>query len=136
MGLLDKVKDTLFESDPTDIKIGGPGSIPQELLNIEVPNVSVNIDTKNVLAIEDIYENANLSDKEKSVYKVEEIKNSLGSLPKDSMKAATLGMMTVVKLTAEEVQVDAANRTEALLQALTQYSNETARIKSDMEIAS
>jgi hypothetical protein len=111
MGLLDKVKDTLFESDPTDIKIGGPGSIPQELLNIEVPNVSVNIDTKNVLAIEDIYENANLSDKEKSVYKVEEIKNSLGSLPKDSMKAATLGMMTVVKLTAEEVQVDAANRT-------------------------
>jgi hypothetical protein len=27
------------------------------------------------------------------------------------MKAATLGMMTVVKLTAEEVQVDAANRT-------------------------
>ena len=133
MGLMNKIKGSIFEEDPNTVIVEVPGSIPQELLNVQVSNISVSVDTTNVLEIDGIYANAALADKEKSIYKVEEIKNTLGTLPKDAMKAATLGMMGVVKLTAEEVQADATNRTEILLESLTQYSAETAKIKSEAE---
>ena len=133
MGLMDKIKSTLIVEDTSNISVGPAGRVSiTESIPDYVP--SLEVDTSNVLSIDTIYASAGLSNTEKSVYKVEEIKNTLGSLPKEAMKAATLGMMGVVKLTTEEVQADTESRSEVLAQALTQFTQKTAEIKSDMEI--
>lgn len=128
MGLLDKVKSALIVEEGGTVPVREAVTYQASTLDISVP-----VDTANVLNVDTIYESMDLTDKEKSVYKVEEIKNSLGTLAKEAAKAATVGMMGVIKLTAEEVQADAASRTEVLIDALTQFSAETSNIKNELQ---
>lgn len=130
MGFFQGIKDALVTEN---VVLGGPGSIPTQILNYEPKVVipSIEIKTENVITIDEIYDAAGILDKEKSIYKVEEIKNALpDNLPRDSKKNSAIAMMAITKLTGEEAIVDADNRSDILIEALTQFTEETNRIKT------
>lgn len=131
MGLFDKMKDVMFEDggdktpqmkDP----IVATGAMKYGNVVVDAPDFNVTVDTSSVLSADDVFAAAGLSDKEKSIYKVNEIKATLPTtLPKEQLKATTIAMMGVAKLTVEEVNADADKRTEALLQGLEQFTQDT-----------
>lgn len=135
MGLMDKVKGVMFDDGgdkfPRMSETTGNIGTSYGRVVIDAPDVNVSVDTSLVLSANDVFAAAGLSDKEKSIYKVNEIKGTLPTtLPKEQLKTTTIAMMGVAKLTVEEVSADADKRTEALLQGLEQFTLETKHIVS------
>lgn len=91
-----------------------------EDLNIE------NSQLEGLSSVEDIYTIANMTDKSKSIYKVEEIKNILpNTLSNAAKKESVLGMLQVSNITIDDVQEDSNLRKSALNTVKDKFTQET-----------
>ena len=69
--------------------------------------------------ISDIYNQNNLADLSKSIFKIEELINSLPKeMPNETKKTTVLSMLSIFGLTAEEVMCDGNERCSAIKSAL------------------
>ena len=91
----------------------------------------VDVNTSNVTQenlITDIYNQNELSDLSKSIFKIEELINSLPKeMPNETKKATVLSMLSIFGLTLEEVICDGNQRclvVESALYAITDVNNE------------
>lgn len=85
----------------------------EEDIDVNVENV-----TQDNL-ISDIYNQNNLSDLSKSIFKIEELINSLPKeMPNETKKTTVLSMLSIFGLTAEEVMCDGNERCSAIKSAL------------------
>lgn len=147
MGIFDKVKDALIETERSDNDIlnnDGLSSINGEkvvsnfyrngdgsktpIFETTQETVVAEIDNSDLISIDDIYAENGLSNKDKSIYKVNEIKTALPDMPTDSKKASVIGMLTVSKIGISEIEDDAKERTDVIIAALNNFTSETQRI--------
>lgn len=88
----------------------------------------VDVNVENVTQdnlISDIYNQNNLSDLSKSIFKIEELINSLPKeMPNETKKTTVLSMLSIFGLTAEEVVRDGYDRCSAIDAALTAIASE------------
>ena len=91
-------------------------------------DVDVDASTDNVTQenlINDIYNQNGLSDLSKSIFKIEELINSLPKeMPNETKKTTVLSMLSIFGLTAEEVQCDGHERCSMIASALSNITNE------------
>lgn len=97
----------------------GESNIEEEIQSMEyeeIENLNIeNSQLEGLSSVEDIYTIANMADKSKSIYKVEEIRNILpNTLSNAAKKESVLGMLQVSNITIEDVQEDANLRKNAL----------------------
>lgn len=97
----------------------GESNIEEEIQSMEYEEIEdLNIENsqlEGLSSVEDIYTIANMADKSKSIYKVEEIRNILpNTLSNAAKKESVLGMLQVSNITIEDVQEDANLRKNAL----------------------
>lgn len=147
MGIFDKVKDALIETERSDNDIldnDGLSSINGEkvvsnfyrngdgsktpIFETTQETVAAEMDNSDLISIDDIYAENGLSNKDKSIYKVNEIKTALPDMPTDSKKASVIGMLTVSKIGISEIEDDAKERTDVIIAALDNFTSETQRI--------
>ena len=147
MGIFDKVKDALIETERSDNDIldnDGLSSINGEkvvsnfyrngdgsktpIFETTQETVAAEMDNSDLISIDDIYAENGLSNKDKSIYKVNEIKTALPDMPTDSKKASVIGMLTVSKIEISEIEDDAKERTDVIIAALDNFTSETQRI--------
>lgn len=109
-------------------------SIDQNFLNElkgmqDIPEVNVEMINEELLTIKNIYEQNNVSDLSKSIFKVDEMKSVLpDNLPNDAKKSSVEGTMKLFGLDKEEVVNDANNRTLILKGVGENIANETIKI--------
>lgn len=147
MGIFDKVKDALIETERSDNDIldndslssinggkivsnfyrNGDGS-KTPIFETTQETVAAEMDNSDLISIDDIYAENELSNKDKSIYKVNEIKTALPDMPTDSKKASVIGMLTVSKIGISEIEDDAKERTDVIIAALNNFTSETQRI--------
>lgn len=95
---------------------------------------SSNIDTSTLCEIEEIYNDASLTNFEKSIYKVAEIVNALpDSIATETKKESVKKMLGVTGLTIEEIENDANQRLEVLKNAMNKSNDETAALIEESE---
>ena len=138
MGFLKKL---LVEEIPNEEEMYEVESNYVEEENVEVELDSVNTDT----LITDIYAQNELFDKTKSIFKVEELINSLPKeMVTETKKASVLATLGVFGLTVTDVTLDGENRIDVLSGVLTKIlgdgndtvvSKETEIEKHKKEIA-
>ena len=112
----------------------------EEVISTEIEEeVDANVEgVSNENLISDIYNANSLSDVSKSIFKVEELINSLPKEMATKTKRDTvLAILTSFGLTSEIVAVDGANRVEILRAAFKEmsdaYSEEIARCQEEVE---
>lgn len=92
----------------------------------------LDVNTENVTQdnlVADIYNQNDLSDVSKSIFKIEELINSLPKeMPNETKKTTVLTMLSIFGLTAEEVVVDGTNRVSVIEAALSAISKENADV--------
>lgn len=85
------------------------------------PEPAVEANTAETVAdtlIADIYANNDLSDMSRSIFKAEEVSNSLPStMPTDTKRTAVIGILASFQLTPEELLEDAENRKQIITSA-------------------
>ncbi len=89
------------------------------------------IDTSDLITVDEVYHSNLLDDKEKSIYKVNQIKAALPDMPTDAKKASVLGMLSVSNIAIDEITADSKKRTDALIGSLNNFTNETQTIVDD-----
>lgn len=91
-------------------------------------DVDVDVNTDNVTQenlISDIYNQNDLSDLSKSIFKVEELINSLPKeMPNETKKATVLSILSSFGLTVDEVIADGEDRTLIIKSALSSITDE------------
>ena len=134
-GFLNSIKNALIEEEDVNTINVGPAGRVNVVTPVETYEQLIELDTANVLSIDTIYEPGSVTDKERSIYKVEEIRNILpDSLTKEAKKVSVVGMLSVSKITVEEVCLDADKRTELLLNTLEQFTQETVAIRQQAQL--
>lgn len=95
-------------------------------------DVDVDVNTENVTQenlIADIYNQNDLSDFSKSIFKVEELINSLPKeMPNETKKTTVLSMLSIFGLTLDEVMCDGSERCSVIEVALSVIANENTDI--------
>ena len=118
-----KLKDFLFEKVEDEMSY-------EELYETYVEDVEVN--TENVTQenlVADIYSQNELSDLSKSIFKVEELINSLPKeMPNETKKATVLSMLSIFGLTLDEVIADGQNRCSIINFALSSIEGENVDV--------
>lgn len=99
----------------------------------------VDVNTENVTQenlISDIYIQNDLSDLSKSIFKVEELINSLPKeMPNETKKATVLSILSSFGLTVEEVVADGENRSAIINSALLSITDENNNVINDNNTA-
>lgn len=94
--------------------------------------ISVDVNTENVTQdnlISDIYNQNELSDLSKSIFKVEELINSLPKeMLNETKKATVLSILTSFGLTVDEVIADGEKRSSLVKAALTEITDENNNV--------
>ena len=95
------------------------------------PDVNVEeVSQENLIA--DIYESNDLSNLSKSIFKVEELINSLPKeMPNETKKATVLSILSSFGLTVDEVISDGENRKDIILSALNAIFDENTSVIND-----
>jgi hypothetical protein len=119
MGILDKLglveEEEVIEESPESAEKAVVSDNP----------VIAQASEKDLASVEAIYKTTSLSDRSKSIYKVEELKNALpASLDSQAAKQSVLGVMKVAGLGKDEVLVDSDKRITALVEAKNQMAGE------------
>jgi hypothetical protein len=119
MGILDKLglveEEEVIEESPESAEKAAVSDNP----------VIAQASEKDLASVEAIYKTTSLSDRSKSIYKVEELKNALpSSLDSQAAKQSVLGVMKVAGLGKDEVLVDSDKRITALVEAKNQMAAE------------
>lgn len=110
-------------------------SIPDEELYIDEELEQVDVNTEAVSQdnlINDIYNQNGLSDLSKSIFKVEELVNSLPKeMPNDTKKTTVLSILGSFNLTVDEVVADGCSRKTMLDAALDEIVEENENVILD-----
>ncbi len=126
MGFLDKIGKALVEEIPTE------ETEEYQYDEVTLAEETVDVNTEAVSQdnlIGDIYSQNSLSDLSKSIFKVEELINSLPKeMPNDTKKATVLSILTSFGLTVEEVLADAENRKSIVQSALNVIVNDNENV--------
>ena len=151
MGFLEKAKNLLIETEENEnVTIGGKNyeitpadrevysssvTFERNMDGSKTPifNESAKIDTSDLISIDEVYSANELDNKDKSIYKVNEIKAALPDMPSDAKKASVIGMLTVSKIGISEIEDDSKSRTDAIIGSLDQFTKETENIINDAE---
>lgn len=115
MGFLDKISKALVEevSMETDNYPYDVESVDEDMVEVNTEEVSQD----NLIG--DIYSQNDLADISKSIFKVEEVINSLPKeMPNDTKKVTVLSILSSFGVTVEEVLADSENRAAILNSAL------------------
>lgn len=89
------------------------------------PSVLEDATESELQSVVSVYEKAGLADLNKSIYKVEELKNALpSSLDFQTIKQSVLGVMKVAGLSVEEVLTDSEHRVRVLQEAQAKQSSD------------
>lgn len=92
----------------------------------------VNVNTENVTQenlIVDIYNQNNKADTSRSIFKIEELINSLPKeMPNETKKTTVMSMLSIFGLTIEEVQKDGMERYAMLTSALLDITDENNNV--------
>jgi hypothetical protein len=134
-----KAVGIFVEGDQTERPIDAEALLAQQTAQIESalqekqpepPKVTIDVGT--VINVEDIYQENELADKTKSIFKIQEVKNVLpGNLPTEALKQSVLGVLGVSGLNVEDLLADAETRTTILDAALQKVTDETNVIVSN-----
>lgn len=120
MGLLKKLK-LVEEVDVDQANSGYIGSDVDYEEDVDVNLDEVNTDT----LVSDIYEQNELSDQSKSIFKIEDLMNALPKeMVTETKKNSVLSALGVFGLTSEEVVADGSKRVEILNAALNKITSE------------
>jgi hypothetical protein len=137
MGLLDKFivvekeEPTLSTEDIRRQLAEARGNTYVEPQEVELPE---GVNLADLITIETVYENFGLTDMDKSIFKVEELSKALpDTLTTEVKRAAVLGILPTVKLSVEDLVVDAQKRLDALNATVSGFSTESANIVSEAE---
>lgn len=124
MGLLKKL---FVEEIPNNENVFGTEAVIAE---VEEPVPEVALDEVNTdTLIEDIYAQNELQDKSKSIFKVEELINSLPKeMVTETKKNSVLAILTSFGLTAEDVVLDGENRATILIRVLSKIAEESENV--------
>lgn len=134
MGILDKAKGLFIEKEEDNNLINykiSPADRKAYSLSTDTDTSTVevaDIDTSKLISINDVYNENNLSDKDKSIYRVNEIKAVLPDMPNDAKKASITGMLTVSNIGISEIEDDSKIRTGVLIETLDKFTSETDKI--------
>lgn len=100
--------------------------------------VNIDVNTDNVTQenlITDIYNQNELSDLSKSIFKVEELINSLPKeMPNETKRATVLSILSSFGLTVDEVVDDGENRKAIIASALTSIIDENTNVINDNNV--
>lgn len=122
MGFLKKL---LVEEIPEEIPVYDEELYMEEETVVEVNTDSVSQDN----LVVDIYNQNNLSDLSKSIFKVEELINSLPKeMPSDTKKATVLSILGSFGLTVNEVVADGISRKDMLNAALDEITTDNENV--------
>ena len=114
-----------------EVKSGGVEDIDMSQYTNPVATAQFKVDSSNNLSVEAIYNQAepNLSDMEKSIFKIEEIRKVLpANLPNEAKKQSVLGMMAVTGLKLEDVIYDTDMRESELVGVLEAFTADTKSV--------
>lgn len=129
MGFL---KNLLVEEIPEEVPMMNEDLYMEEEMDVEVNTDSVSQDN----LIGDIYNQNDLSDLSKSIFKVEELINSLPKeMPNETKKATVLSILSSFGLTVDEVIEDGQMRDSVVRAALNAIVDENKEVISDNNIA-
>lgn len=131
MGIFDKLGKALIEEVPSETNETITEETEyheEEPVLVEAELSDVNTDT----LIDDIYLQNNLDDKSKSIFKVEEL---IDTLPKEMVtetkKASVLSTLTVFGLTTDQVLKDADDRLNILVSVYKKINDEAVNINAE-----
>lgn len=130
MGFLKSIGKALVEEVPTENNGTEIGTYSFEEESVEVELESVNTDT----LIDDIYAQNNLYDKSQSIFKVEELINSLPKeMVTETKRSSVLSILGSFGLTATEVTEDGDKRIEMLSGVKEKINSESENEIKDKE---
>ena len=111
-GFLERIGLVEVATDVNDVEpVNDAPECPMEAASVE----SVDVPNEDILTVDGIYEENGMEDFAGTVYKVDEMIQTMPQeMPTATKKVTILGMMNVVGITADEVKADAANRTALL----------------------
>jgi hypothetical protein len=99
------------------------------------PQVKVEIDESSlegIITINEIYEQSNLNDLSKSIFRVKSFSEALpDTLTTEAKRQSVLGILAASDLNVEELKEDAYLRIEAINSVMEQFSNSTDNIIED-----
>lgn len=131
MGFLSSIRNAFVEEVPnenSDTEMEEMVDSSGEMNNIDAGIDEVNTDT----LIDDIYAQNDLYDKSQSIFKVEELINSLPKeMVTETKRASVLSILGSFGLTATEVQGDGEKRTKVLISVKDQINLEAKDTVSD-----
>lgn len=131
MGLFDKLFEHVADENETDVDFGGVFSEP----DISVPEVELETVNRDTL-ISDIYNSNGLSDMANSIFKVEELIDSLPKeMPTITKQSSALKILSSFGLTAEGVSSDGEGRIQILTAAREKINRDGENLISDRETA-
>ena len=131
MGLLKKLK-LVEEVDDIPASSGYIGSDVDYKEDVDVNLDEVNTDT----LVSDIYEQNELFDQSKSIFKIEDLMNALPKeMVTETKKNSVLSALGVFGLTSEEVVADGSKRVEILNAALNKITSEKDAAITDYQDA-
>ena len=117
------LKDFFFEKVEEEPVVSYDDYDVYEEVDVNVENVT----QENLIS--DIYNQNNLSDLSKSIFKIEELINSLPKeMPNETKKATVLSMLSIFGLTLDEVIADGQNRCSIINFALSSIEGENVDV--------
>lgn len=118
MGLVERVQPNIIETGVIDDAYYPDGEL-EEQPEIETENLTEDN------FVSDVYNNNDLSDLSKSIFKVEEISMNLpDTMPKETKQVSVIGILASFQLTPENVKIDAEKRVAILNAALGKITDE------------
>lgn len=114
--------------------------IDEQVSQVQIPQVDIGFsEDENFLTVEEVYEKVDLSDLDKSIFKVEEFGKHLpDDLPSEVKRQSVIGILTASGLRLEELFEDAERRINALkaVSAATSEKSATDISEKEQETAS
>ena len=124
-------KDFFVEKVPREPMYESEQDYSEENSSIPVELDEVNVDT----LLDDIYIQNELSDKTKSIFKIEELINSLPKeMVTDTKRTSVLATLGVFGLTVTDVTLDGAHRIEVLKNVLSKILEDGNNVVSDKKL--
>lgn len=111
-GFLERIGLVEVATDVNDVEpVDDTPEDSMEISSVEL----VDVPNEDILSVDSIYAENGMEDCTGTVYKVDEMIQTMPQeMPTATKKVTILGMMNVVGITADEVKADAANRTALL----------------------
>lgn len=126
LGLVEEIEDSSSRLSTDEIIKQSNELLQESSSSVEVPE---SIDTSGLVSTDEVYEKFGLTDMEKSIFKVDEFRNTLpDSLPTQVQRETVLKVLNTSHLDIEELKGDAYKRLDALGATLDATKGDTDKI--------